>query len=276
MKLNAFWQWCLPLLLMTGCARFEYIGQSFTPIPDGEVVAYYKSEAEVPPGVYRIIGRGVITAKSDYLDNYDVEERLLEEARSRGADAVALISSRIRRQGLYHNDLDAAGQLPETVAGEPIAKTADGTVVDVNRFEPIPPAASEERSQSMLEVKALFYKRQDELNRLLDGDPVTAAEIAGTNADVTESAVAPAETPASDVTESTVAPAETPASDATESAPTPAETPASDATESAVAPAETPASDATESAVAPAETPASDVTESAVAPAETPKADAEK
>ena len=77
-------------LLLSGCASFDYTGRSFAPHNEDAVIAWHTAKNPVPAGKYRVIGKGELKYKAGSLDSYDVEDRLLNEARKRGADAVML------------------------------------------------------------------------------------------------------------------------------------------------------------------------------------------
>ena len=155
------------LLLLTGCYNFDYTGQYFEPIPEGEVVKFYHAPAEVPAGVYRVIGRAEIFALTGQLDSYDVEDILLDKARKCGADAVALVTSRMQKKGFYHRDMTTITQFSggEIKAGK--GKLEDNSTADINRFKSAPEITSERNYQEVLAVQALFYKRQSVLNELM-------------------------------------------------------------------------------------------------------------
>ena len=117
-------------LLAAGCVNVDYVGQNFDPLPDEAPVAYFTARSEIPAGKYRIIGRAKIKTTRKHFDKYDIREFLIDEARSRGADAVALVSVKKIKIGVYEHeasdDLDISlstkhrGSLPaHETFGEP-------------------------------------------------------------------------------------------------------------------------------------------------------------
>lgn len=159
------------LLMMTGCYDFDYTGQYFEPIPEGEPVKFYHTPDEVPSGVYRVIGRAEIAALTGQLDSYDVEDILLDKARKCGADAVALVTSRLQHKGFYHRDMTAITRFPGADISGGTGKLEDNSTAAVNSFKTAPEITSERNYQEVLAVQALFYKRQSVLSELM-ADPV--------------------------------------------------------------------------------------------------------
>ena len=77
-------------VLLSGCMQFDYVGQKLKPLPPEDMVAFYNSKEEVPPNIYKVLGRAVITAP-DGTNTQDVKEELIQKAREYGADAIEVV-----------------------------------------------------------------------------------------------------------------------------------------------------------------------------------------
>jgi hypothetical protein len=75
----------LVVLFFTACSHFNYIGDSYAPTKD---VAVYFSEKEIK-AKYKIMGHAVVAGKM-FVSIDDLKERLIQEARDNGADAVLI------------------------------------------------------------------------------------------------------------------------------------------------------------------------------------------
>ncbi len=77
-------------IILSGCMQFDYVGQRLEPLPPEEIVAFYNSKEEVPPNIYKVLGRAVVTAP-DGTNTQEVKDELMEKAREYGADAVEVV-----------------------------------------------------------------------------------------------------------------------------------------------------------------------------------------
>ena len=75
----------LGTLLTIGCASVNYVGKSFDPTTN---VDLYFSKEEIK-NEYTIIGHAIGSGKS-FVSNDKILKKLIEEARSKGADAVLI------------------------------------------------------------------------------------------------------------------------------------------------------------------------------------------
>jgi len=75
----------LAVLLVVGCASVDYVGRSLDPTVQVDV--YYS--AEEIERKYTVIGHAIGTGKF-LVSNEAILEELIEEARSRGADAILI------------------------------------------------------------------------------------------------------------------------------------------------------------------------------------------
>lgn len=119
---------CVLLLLLCGCMSFEYTGQDFQPLAAGRLPICYKNQKLIPAGRYTIIGKAVVKT-GIRADMEDIQDRLLEEAAARGADAVCIISSKIIEG---NPDGDAYYEGPDSGWGNRYNLTPDGAPIQTN------------------------------------------------------------------------------------------------------------------------------------------------
>ena len=164
MKQFVWWSAAAVLLLLSGCVYVDYVGQTFDPIPEGEPVVYFKDRKEIKPGKYRIIGRAVITT-TRRLDKYDIQELLIDEARKRGADGVALVEYKRIRRGVYAGEMDVAvtDTAPATKSSN-VKPGGEPLEVSFDRSEPL---KGEQHSRHELKLRVLFLKDKEALEQQL-------------------------------------------------------------------------------------------------------------
>lgn len=164
------------LAALCGCAKFEYTGREFAPIPEDTPIAWYTQKNPVPAGKYRIIGRGELIFDNGDMDNFDIEERLLEEARKRGADAVMLQSMTIKNVGSYDT---AENMLPSASSAitPTIAVMPDGSPAEVNSFGDALPLTGETSTNKVVYVRAVFYKESAAVRKLIDEQSLQLLEL---------------------------------------------------------------------------------------------------
>ena len=166
----------IAVTLISGCAKFEYTGREFAPIPDDVSIAWYTPANPVPAGKYRIIGRGELIFDRGDLDREDIEERLLDEARKRGADAVMFQSMTTRKVGSY----DAAPQELSTPSSAFTAGTGilpNGEPVEINSFGEVVPLTGEKTKHAVTFVRATFYKESSAVQKLIDEQAVQIIKL---------------------------------------------------------------------------------------------------
>lgn len=163
-------------MLISGCAKFEYTGREFASIPADESVAWYTPGNPVPAGKYRIIGRGELTFDNGELDSDDIEERLLDEARRRGADAVMLQSITAKKVGSYEaNPQELPG--PALSFGTSTAILPNGDPVEINSFGELVPLTGESKKHTVTSVRATFYKESGAVQKLIDEQAVQLLKL---------------------------------------------------------------------------------------------------
>ena len=162
-------------VLLSGCASFEYTGRSFEPRAEDDSVAWYTAKNPVPAGKYRVIGKGILKYENRTLDSYDVEERLLEEARKRGADAVLLEKTVTENVNSYERDAapDPGKKKSELVKDGVDAK---GNKVEINSFGKSIKLSGSEQFATIHTVYAVFYKNSEDVQKLIESQEVRIAE----------------------------------------------------------------------------------------------------
>ena len=208
------------LSLIAGCMDFDYVGQEFAPTPESEPVTYYPKRADVPVGVYGIIGRAVVKAP-DGTDGFDIQELLLERARQYGADAVCQVSAKRIIVGTYSLSSEEFGGPAPMIGAANL--NPDGSPIGENTFGDTVEIKGELRNRYVVEVKALFLKNKQELETLLEE---RGRELELLIADPASAPTAPKKVKKAEKSAAPAAESETPAApekDADAEAPAPAE-----------------------------------------------------
>ena len=76
--------WLFLLVFTAGCASTEYIGETYAPTADVEV--FYSEDAI--PYEFTTIGQALGTGV--WVKNHKIQDKLVDEARKRGADAILI------------------------------------------------------------------------------------------------------------------------------------------------------------------------------------------
>lgn len=157
---------CLPavLLLLAGCVNVDYVGQTFDPIPEGTPVEYYTGRGAIPPGRYRIIGRADISTTRRY-DKYDIRELLIDEARKRGANAVALVGETQKFIGIYEREPgDDAGNISYPSSA---SNSMEASPKSLSEFGKPTRLQGEEHFRQELHLRVLFLKDRESVEQAL-------------------------------------------------------------------------------------------------------------
>ena len=77
----------LTLSYSQGCVSVSYNGKSYAPTESVEVV---KKQKEIPAG-YELMGKAVGTAPAEEGSRQEMEKKIIQKAKSEGADAVMII-----------------------------------------------------------------------------------------------------------------------------------------------------------------------------------------
>lgn len=108
----------LALLFMTSCARIHYVGNSFAPTSEIEMI-FEKSAIETP---YEIIGFALGEGNSMGL----VQKKLVKRAKSEGADAILIENLSLNNQ-VYVTNVAVTAPVSEGVnAAFPLFSTGTG------------------------------------------------------------------------------------------------------------------------------------------------------
>lgn len=158
-------------VICSGCSSFEYTGRIFDAHDDDTVIAWHTAQNPVPAGKYRVIGRGVLKFRRGDMDKYDVEERLLDEARSVGADAVLL--GKTLEVGKRTNESDQSVDKARRAEFAPqTGVTEKGAEYEINAL-----GASSSLQGAAIQgadcfVHAVFYKNSESVQKLIESQNV--------------------------------------------------------------------------------------------------------
>lgn len=158
-------------LIISGCAEFDYTGRTFSPHNEETAIAWHTAQNPVPAGKFRVIGRGTLAFNGNRLDKYDIEERLLEEARKIGADAVMLkktVSIEVTSFDIDHT-FDTA---KSAKAQKQTAVDLDGNELEINSFGKEKPLKGNEHNTFDTIVYAVFYKNSADIKKLIESQSV--------------------------------------------------------------------------------------------------------
>ena len=159
---------------VSGCMSFDYVGQSFAETPDSVPVEVFRNRSELPPGRYKVIGRGVLTAP-DGVDSYDIDEKLIEEAREHGADAVCIVGVEAIQAGTFRTQ-DNPFIGPSSASSNPANLTPDGAPIQVNTYGGVT-EMGEEHHRIELQIRVLMLKNRNTLEKILaERDEVSRRE----------------------------------------------------------------------------------------------------
>ena len=161
-----------------GCVKFEYTGRSFEPVDETTEIAWYTPANPVPPGAFRVMGRAELIYAAGSFDSYDVEERLISEARKHGADAVYFAGIRKERTGVLAVDgsIDRSKRRDfESSTGETLSKER----LQINDFDlPVTLTGSSKRRAATV-VEAIFYKKSEYIRKWYNSIPLQFYKKAG-------------------------------------------------------------------------------------------------
>ena len=178
---------------LAGCTNFDYVGRSFAPRPETAPVTIFRERDAMPEGKYMVMGRGLLTTPDNY-DRYDIEERLGELARERGADAVLIvkIEHRLRSFNVPEGNSGYAGPSaisanPTNTApdGRPLAETSFGTQVtptDTYGGATVLRPEKQYYGRKITEVSVVFYRSADEFREILQTHETRVKEAASRSA----------------------------------------------------------------------------------------------
>lgn len=165
---------CL-LGFLTGCMNFDYVGQKFEPIPDSQNVDYFVNRNMVPPGKFQIIGRAVVTGPNG-IDTFDIQELLLEKARSYGANAVVITGVMRENVGLFERSEESFYRANRDTS--PISLGPNGESISIDTLgKSGVPLRGETRSREQIKLQALFLKDRQTVRQLLEARGADSAVL---------------------------------------------------------------------------------------------------
>lgn len=158
-------------VIMSGCAKFDYVGRTFNKLDETAVVAWHTADNPVPAGKYRVIGRGTLTFREGKMDKYDIEERLIEEARKIGADAV--LQQKNVTTEITTFEIDSSVDTAKAQGrGVQSGTASDGSTLAINDFGKETPLKGNVSSSSDITVHAVFYKKSDAVKKMIESQNV--------------------------------------------------------------------------------------------------------
>ncbi|MFA6716435.1 MAG: hypothetical protein WC082_03385 [Victivallales bacterium] len=153
--------------LGNGCTQFDYVGQKLTPLTDDQAVAFYNSSSEVPPNVYSIMGRAVVTAP-DGSSTESVKEEIISKAREYGADAIEVVLFKRVKTGevAVPDKHDPYGGV--TGSWVTTSNRADGTPIYTDSFVDTVPLSVHTLEQYEIRAKVLFLAEKGRLKKSIE------------------------------------------------------------------------------------------------------------
>jgi hypothetical protein len=100
------------LLFVAACAHVDYVGQSYA--PTSHVDVFFK-ESDVP-NEYSVMGKVIATA-NDLVSAEKLQDKIVQKAQSKGADAVVLLGMERYKSGEntnYHETTEERGRRTKT------------------------------------------------------------------------------------------------------------------------------------------------------------------
>jgi len=153
-------------IILCGCTSFDYVGQKLAPLPPDQPVAFYNSKEEVPPNIYRTLGRAVVSAP-DGTNTEDVKNTIIEKAREYGADAVEVILFKRVKTGEVNIPKNEQYEGPvgswATTSNRP-----DGTPLYTDSFYDTVPLNVHTIEQYEIRAKVLFLADKKKLKKSIE------------------------------------------------------------------------------------------------------------
>ncbi|MDD5728616.1 MAG: hypothetical protein PHV59_08640 [Victivallales bacterium] len=152
--------------LLSGCMQFDYVGQKLTPLTPDQTVAFYNSKDSVPPNIYRVLGRAVVTAP-DGTNTEDVKAELLEKAREYGADAIEVVMFKRVKTGetvIPHNE-PYSGPTGSWVV---TSNRPDGTPIYTDTFVDTVPLQTRAVATYEIRAQVLFLADKEKIKKSME------------------------------------------------------------------------------------------------------------
>jgi hypothetical protein len=153
-------------VILSGCTQFDYVGQRLDPLPSNQMISFYNSKEEVPPNIYRVMGRAVVTAP-DGTNAQAVKEEILDKAREYGADAVEVVLFKRVKTGEVAIPVNEQYEGPvgswSTTSNRP-----DGTPIYTDTFVDTVPLKTKTLIQYEIRAKVLFLADKEKLKKSIE------------------------------------------------------------------------------------------------------------
>jgi hypothetical protein len=144
----------LTLAYSQGCANISYKGKSYAPTESVEVV---KKQKEIPVG-YELMGKAVGTAPAAEGSRQEMEKKIIQKAKSEGADAVMIILFEEVKIGEERDDQFM--NVSHEDAGWGLNVDTEGNTKQINSFNTrIDKGDRLETSVYKSVIKAIFLKK---------------------------------------------------------------------------------------------------------------------
>ncbi|MDD5597548.1 MAG: hypothetical protein PHV82_06365 [Victivallaceae bacterium] len=155
------------VFLGSGCTQFDYVGQKLAPLTADQTVAFYNSSDEVPPNVYSVLGRAVVTAP-DGSSTEAVKEEIISKAREYGADAIEVVLFKRVKTGEVPvpDKQDPYGGV--TGSWVTTSNRPDGTPIYTDSFVKTVPLNLHTLEQYEIRAKVLFLAEKGKLKKNIE------------------------------------------------------------------------------------------------------------
>ena len=153
-------------IVLSGCMSFDYVGQKLEPLPPDQLVAFYNNKEEVPPNVYRVLGRAVVTAP-DGTNTQEVKEKIMDKAREYGADAIEVVLFKRVKSGVVAIPKNEQYEGP-VGSWSVTSNRPDGTPLYTDSFVDTVPLKTHELIQYEIRAKVLFLADKKKLKKSIE------------------------------------------------------------------------------------------------------------
>jgi predicted ThiF/HesA family dinucleotide-utilizing enzyme len=153
-------------VLFSGCMQFDYVGQKLKPLPPEDMVAFYNSKEEVPPNIYRVLGRAVVTAP-DGTSTQEVKEELIQKARDYGADAIEVVTFKRVKTGEVMIPQNEQYEGP-VGSWSVTSNRPDGTPLYTDTFVDTVPLQTHVLEKYEIRAKVLFLANKNKIKKSIE------------------------------------------------------------------------------------------------------------
>ncbi len=148
--------------LIAGCINTHYVGRSYPPTPESEIIAFYNRKQPLPENRYQPIGRAVTVAPDSY-NSAEIKQEILSQARKHGADAVKVVDFKrilVAQQQIPQNSIEdnrTFGQWGND-------RRADGSKIKVNAGGEVVPMRSQRYDRYQLRARVIFLRLKSKMS----------------------------------------------------------------------------------------------------------------